>query len=106
CGNHPDRHGVDLADRYQSLFPRALADHSAGRRFRRLAVLRTAPVRGYILEREPRLGSARSRLARLIALRSAAAAALVHRQYRYPPRASLAQPYSVLSAAARTARSP
>ena len=47
---------------------------------------------------------ARRRPARLLALRSAAGAALVHRQYRHPSRASSVQPDSLLPAAARAAR--
>ena len=48
---------------------------------------------------------ARSGAARQFALRLAAAAALVHRQYRRPPRTSSVQPHPLLPAAARAARS-
>ena len=72
---------------------------------RRLAVLRAAPVRGHVLGARRDLERARGGAARQLALRSAARAALVHRQYRRAPRPPSVQPHSVLPAAAGAARS-
>ena len=68
---------------------RPSADRHPRRFGRHLAVLRPAPVRGDGMGEGCRLGIPACRTARLVLLRPAAGAELVHRQYRCPPRPPL-----------------
>src|SRR6476619_5350273 len=97
---------LDMVHRHRLVPAGALADHAAGGVRRGLAVLRPAPVRGYVLGRGPDLERACRRASRQLALRSAGRIALVLGQYRRPPRPPPLQPNSLLSPARRAARAP
>src|SRR6185437_11739516 len=71
-----------------------------------LAFLRPAPVRGHLLGAPARLESSAGGAARQLVLRSARRAALVLRQYRRAPCASLEQQDSVLPVAESAAGIP
>ena len=81
-----------------------LADHCARRDGRRVALLRAAPVRGDDMGAVGEVEPARGGAARQFALRTAAAARLVLRQYRRAPRSSPVERYSLLSASRGFAR--
>lgn len=86
-------------------FTGASSDRASGRCCRRLAVLRPASIRGNTLVEGAGLAVPVCGPARRLALRPAAGAALDHRQYRHPPRASSVEPGAVLPAAGGATRS-
>ena len=100
CRNRCSRRDDDLAGRPRPIPARAPADHVYRRRDRRLAVLRSAPVRGDVLG-PTRAGICTRRRCTGARTTTCRRAALVHRQYRRAPRPPSVQPNSLLPLAAR-----